>query len=98
MSLKDWIVAQSQDTPIREIKYLISKKRLRGCMVYLQGQQITKQYLQWCSHLVLCKGVLYRQVILSKEDRNSLQVEIPQSYQEKGLQGCHDNVEHLGSE
>ena len=36
MLLKDWIVAQSQDPVIREIKYLISKNKQRGCKVYLQ--------------------------------------------------------------
>ena len=42
MLLKDWITAQCQDPVIREIKYLLSKKKLKGCKVYLQGPQTLK--------------------------------------------------------
>ena len=60
MSLEDWIVAQSKDPAIREIKYLISKNKLKGCKVYSQDPQIIKQYLRQHSHLVLHNRVLYR--------------------------------------
>ena len=30
MLIKDWIIVQSKDPPIREIKYLINNKRLNG--------------------------------------------------------------------
>ena len=53
MLVEDWVVAQSKDVVIREIKYLISKNKLKGCKVYLWDQQVTKQYLRQCSHLVL---------------------------------------------
>ena len=43
-------------------------------------------------------GVLYRWVIPSKEDWNALQPVIPQSYQRKALQGCHDDTRHTGLE
>ena len=58
-------MSKSQDPTIREIKYLISqkkKKELKGCKVHLQDPQVMKQYLRQHSHLVLQKGVLYRQV------------------------------------
>ena len=54
--VEDWIIAQRKDPVISEIKYLTSKYKLKGCKVYSQGQQIIKQYLEQCSHLVLCKG------------------------------------------
>ena len=60
MSLEDWIIAQSQDPMIREIKDHISKNKLKGHKVYVPDPQIMKQYLRQHSHLVLCKGVLYR--------------------------------------
>ena len=66
MLLEDWIIAQSKDTVIRTIKYLVSKKKLKGHMVYVQYPQIVKQYPRQCSHLVLHKGVLYRHVTPSK--------------------------------
>ena len=74
ISLEDWIIAHSQDPMIREIKYLISENKLKGCQVYLQDPEIMKQYMMQCHHLVLCKGVLYRHEMPSKEDRNGLQL------------------------
>ena len=68
MLVEDWVVAQSKDPAVREIKYLINNKKLKGHIVSSQDPQITKQYLRQSSHLVLCKGVLYRQVTLPKED------------------------------
>ena len=40
MLVKDWIISQNKDPAIREIKYLISNKRLKGRKVYLQDAQI----------------------------------------------------------
>ena len=59
MLVEDWTVAQSKDLVIREIKYLISKNKLKGHMVYSWDPQIIKQYLMQHSHSVLHKGVLY---------------------------------------
>ena len=98
MSLEDWIMAQSQYPAIREMKYLICNNTLKGCKVYLQDPKIVKPYLRQLSHFLLHKGVLYRQVTLSKEDRDSLQPVIPQYYQKKALQGCHDDIGHVGIE
>ena len=52
MLVKDWVIAQSKDPAIREIKHLINNKKLKGWKVYLQDSQITKQYFRQCSHLV----------------------------------------------
>ena len=64
--------------------------------MYLQDPQIMKQYLRQHSHLLLHKRVLYGQVSPSKEDMNGLQLVITQSYQKKALQGCHDDIRHMG--
>ena len=69
-----------------------------GHKLYSQDSQIMKQYLRQCSHLVLWKMVLYRWVTPSKEDQNALQLVIPQNYQKKALQGCHDDIGHMGLE
>ena len=34
MLLGDWIISQGKDPAISEIKYLISKSKLKGCKVY----------------------------------------------------------------
>ena len=53
-------MAQSEDSTLREIKYIINNNKLKEHKVYSQDPGVTKQYLRQCSHLVLCKGVLYR--------------------------------------
>ena len=63
-----------------------------------QDAQITKQYLRHHNHLVLCGGVLYRLMPPSRKDQNTLQLVIPQNYQHKALQGCHDDNRHMGFE
>ena len=62
MSVKDWVITQNKDPEIREIKYLINNKRLKGRKVCWQEAQITKQYFRQCGHLVLHAEVLYRWV------------------------------------
>ena len=96
MSVKDWVIIQSKDPAIREINYCINNKKLKGWKVYLWDPQITKQYLRHCSHLVLCRGILYRWVSPSKEDQNALQLVISKSYQKKALQEWHDDIGHMG--
>ena len=54
MLAKYWVITQNKEPAIREIKYLINSKWLKGRKVYSQGLQIKKQYLRQCSHLVLC--------------------------------------------
>ena len=96
MSVVDWVVAQSKDPEIGEIKCLINNKKLKGCKVYSQDPQVTKQFLRQCSCLVLHKWVLYRQMTPSKEDQNALQLVNLQSYQNEALQGCHDDTHAPG--
>ena len=98
MLVEDCVVAQSKDPVVREIKYLINNNKLKGCKVSSQDPQVTKQYLRQCGHLVLCKEFLYKWVTPTKEDQNALQQVIPQSYQKKALQGCHDDIWHMGLE
>ena len=96
MSVADWAGAQSKDPAIREIKYLINNKKLKGHKVYSQDPQVTKQYLGQCSYLVLWIGVLYRWVTPFKGDQNALQLVILQSYPKKAIQGCHDCTGYMG--
>ena len=53
MSVEHWIITQSKDPAIREIRYLINNKTLKGRKVYSWDPQIIKQHLRLHSHLVL---------------------------------------------
>ena len=96
MLIEGWVVAQSRIPTIWEIKYLITGNNLKGDKVYLQDPQVIKQYMRQFSHFLLCKGVFYRSVTPSKEDQNAVQLVIPKGYQKKVLQGCHDDIGHMG--
>ena len=42
MSVEDWVVAQSKDPMIKEIKYHFNNNKLKGCRVNSWDPQITK--------------------------------------------------------
>ena len=93
MSVKDWVIAQNKDPAIREIKYLINNKRLKGRKVYSQDLQIVKQYIREHSQLVLCGGPIQMGYPI-KERLKCFTVSDSQNYQKKALQGCHDDIGH----
>ena len=47
-------------------------------------------------HLVLKKGILYRQARPRESEETLLQLVLPTAYREVALRGCHDEVSHLG--
>ena len=98
MSVKHWFITQNNDATIRETKYLINNKGLKGRKVYSQDAPSTKQYFRQHGHLVLW-GVQYKLHNPIKEgSKHPLQLVISQDYGKKALQGCHVDIRHLGIE
>ena len=56
------------------------------------------QYRQEHNHLLLTKGVLYRQARPRKSEETLLQLVLPAVQREIALRTCHDEVGHLGLE
>ena len=50
MSVEDWVVAQIKHPLIGEMQYLINNNKPKGCKVYSQDPQFTKQYPRQHSH------------------------------------------------
>ena len=66
----------------------------------VQGNRPPKvsQYGQKWNHLVLKKGILYRQARPRESEETLLQLVLPTAYREVALRGCHDEVGHLSLE
>ena len=98
MTLKDWHQAQEVD-PI--LSLVIT--RLRDVMLEKSQSKVTdpakvSQFEQEWNHLVLKRGILYRQARPRELEETLLQLVLPTAYREVALRGCHDEVGHLGLE
>ena len=98
MTLKDWHQAQEAD-PV--LSLVIT--RLRDGMLEKGQSKVTdplevSQFGQEWYHLVLKKGILYRQARQRELEETLLQLVLPTAYREIALRGCHDEVGHLGLE
>ena len=98
MTLEDWYQAQEAD-PI--LSLVIA--RLRDGMLGKGQSKATdpfevSQFGREWKHLVLKKGILYRQARPRESEETLLQLVLPTAYREVALRGCHDEVGHLGLE
>ena len=98
MTLKHWCQAQEVD-PILSLVMARLKDGMLG-----KGQSKAtdpikvSQFGQEWKHLVLKKGILYRQARPRESEETLLQLVLPTAYREVVLRGCHDEVGHLGLE
>ena len=72
-----------------------------GCWKKASPRQQTPKVSQFgweWNHLVLKKGILYRQARPRELEETLLQLVLPTAYREVALRGCHDEVGHLGLE
>ena len=98
MTLKDWHQAQEVD-PV--LSLVIA--RLRDGMLGKSQSKATdppevSQFRQEWNHLVLKRGILYRQARPRELEETLLQLVLPTAYREVAFRGCHDDVGHLGLE
>ena len=60
-----------------------------------------KQFIRQQNKLQIGKGILYHKNEIQEvhhHDRNAMQLVLPKDYQKQALQGCHDDMGHLGIE
>ena len=98
MTLEDWHQAQEVD-PV--LSLVIT--RLRDGMLGKGQSKATdppevSQFGQEWNHIILKKGILYRQARPRELEETLLQLVLPTAYREVALRGCHDEVGHLGLE
>ena len=57
-----------------------------------------KQFIRQYNQLFMRKGVLYCKTKISSPERSTMQLVLPTAYRKQALQGCHDDLGHLGME
>ena len=96
MILQEWAEAQKADTMIDQIIKLYQGRGIQTTKVGGEAHQEVKQFMRQSSQFKLCQGVLYHKIGHIRQDHNYLQLVLPEKYRKKAMQGCHDDLGHLG--
>ena len=97
MDSKALAKAQNQDPTLSAIKRMIRNKFLFRRRATSRDSPELKTYLHQRTKLKLRAGVLYRYTEdWSRPDRSSMQLCLPPPFRKEALEGCHDNIGHLG--
>ena len=56
-----------------------------------------KRFAKRKAKLVMRKGLLYRKRINKKDHEPTMQFVVPKSFRTKAMEGCHDDIGHLGA-
>ena len=99
MSVIDWVAAQWEERGLRKVIELYEATKLtkshRGEGLDM-GSPEEKGLWQNRSQLVMRQGLLYRKVRRPGENVACMQFVLPSKYRKMAIQGCHDDVGHMG--
>ena len=95
MTPLQWCQAQAKDPAIHHIVDSIQKKALKHLKIQGDMPSELKVLIQLKKQLTLKQGVLYRR-ITPVDAKPRLQLILPPSHRNKAMEGCHDQVGHLG--
>ena len=98
MTLQDWCKAQEVDPVLSLVITRLWDGMLGKGQSKATGPLVLSQYRWEGSHLLLKQGVLYRQVRPRESEEALFQLVLPMHRGEVALQGCHNEVGHLGLE
>ena len=99
MTTSDWIEAQSKDKIVGVIIKMFKAKELQKGKE--TDSQEMRQFLKQRSKLFLRNRILYHKndtIEIDDPDRNTMQLVLPESFRTQALEGCHDDLGHLGVE
>ena len=101
MTQPDWMEAQSKDKTVGEIIHLFKTKELHCRKINETDNNEIKQFIRQQNRLFMRNEILYHKTELQEvnhPDRNTLQLVLPKAFRKQALQGCHDDLGHLGIE
>ena len=101
MSTLDWAEAQSKDKTISEVICSYKSKELQCQKGKETDSQEMKQFIRQQNRLLMRNGILYQRNEIQEvnwPDGNTMQLVLPKGFRKQALQGCHDNLGHLGIE
>ena len=92
-----WCQAQSKDPTIHQIIDGIQNKTIGKLKIHADMPSELKALIRLKKQLVLKQGVLYRRTT-QDDTKTQLQLVLPPSFRNKAIEGCHDQVGHLGQD
>ena len=95
MTPLQWCQAQAKDPATHHIVDSIHNKALNHLKIQGDMPSELKALIQLKKQLTLKQGVLYR-IITPVDAKPRLQLILPPSHRNKAMEGCHDQVGHLG--
>ena len=97
MTPLQWCQAQAKDPAIHHIVDSMQNKTLRTLKIQGDMPSELKALIRLRKQLVLKQGVLYRKTT-QVNAKSRLQLILPPSHCTKAIEGCHDQVGHLGQD
>ena len=94
MTPLEWSHAQAQDPIISQIVKEFKNKSIGKMKIKLGMPSELKALIRNKKQLALKHGVLYKKSKVDARTKHLLVV--PQSYRQRAMEGCHDQVGHLG--
>ena len=98
MTLEQWVEAQNEDPTIGQIRSLFQSHSLGNYKLQPNDSEELRLYLKQRGRFKMRKNILYRKIQTTRMDRSPLQLVLPTTYRKIALQGCHNDVGHLGIE
>ena len=97
MTPLEWCQAQAKDPAISQIVGEKQKGTLGKSKIKMEMPLDLKALIRIKKQLVLKQGVLYRRATQVNR-RTRFQLVLPPSFRTKAIEGCHDQVGHLGQD
>ena len=97
MTPLEWCQAQAKDPAIHQIVEGIQNRTLGKLKIKGEMPSELKALIRVKKQLVLKQGVLYRRTTQVNR-KTRLQLVLPPSFRTKAIEGCHDQVGHLGQD
>ena len=96
MTSLNWCHIQAQDPILSQIIREIHNKTLGKMKIKMGMPSELKDLIRSRTQLTLKHGVLYKKTKVNARTKQLLVV--PQSYRQRAMEGCHDQVGHLGQD
>ena len=95
MTSLEWCHIQAQDPILSQVIKEINDKTLGKMKIKMGMPSELKALIRNRTQLTLKHGVLYKKSKVNA--RTKYLLVIPQSYRQRAMEGCHDQVGHLGT-
>ena len=96
MTSLEWCHIQAQDPILSQIMREINNKCLGKMKIKVGMPSEWKALIRNRTQLILKHGVLYKKARVNARTKQLMVV--PQSYRQRAMEGCHDQVGHLGQD